>query len=545
MIEFLRESSLFATLDPAHLRWLGTKLERLTVLTGAEIVRQGEPGEVCYLLRGGSAEVLMEQDGSAERRLTTLEPGALFGEAALLTDGSYNVTVRALEACELLALHRDDLLEAMRADREVSARVRELVHLRHLPRRMPGVTAHHRATPEGEEITTLKDPRRGTYFRLSPQGFFIWQRLDGRHTLQDLMLDHLKEYGSFAPQAVSGIVGQLTEAGFAEGVKLSDEALETIAPPTRWERALSGARRVLEWRAVVRGVDTPLTRLYEGGGRLLYTKLAQLVLAVLSLAGLVAFVLGIGDLGAALTETEAGGWLLLLWIPANLVAIFIHEAGHALTTKAYGREVPSVGVGWYWFGPIAYVDTTDMWLAGRWPRIAVSLAGPYADLVLGSVAALAALFTPNPVVAAFLWQFALVSYVGVLINFNPLMEFDGYYILIDLLDRPNLRPEALSWLGRELVPALRKPGGLRGRRLELLYGLGSLLYIALMGVLTVVLYRLIVQDWLAGILPGAVASGMAWVLAAAVVVLASFGVLGELRGRRPTARARQQSNKEV
>ncbi len=538
MIEFLRENSLFSTLDPARLRWLATKLERRTVPTGTEIIRQGEPGEMCYLLRAGSAEVLMKQDGAVERRLATLESGALSGEEALLTDGPHNATVRALEPCELLALHRDDLLEAMRADPQVSERVRELLQLRHLPRQAPGILVHHRATPAGEEITTLKDPRRGTYFRLSPQGFFIWQRLDGGHTLQDLMLDHLKEYGSFAPRAVSGIVGQLTEAGFAEGVKLNDEALETIVPPARWERTLSGARRVLEWRAIVRGVDAPLTRLYEGGGRLLYTKLAQIVLAVLALAGLVAFVLGIGDLGAALTQTEAGGWLLLLWIPANLVAIVIHEAGHAFTTKAYGREVPLVGVGWYWFGPIAYVDTTDMWLAGRWPRIAVSLAGPYADLVLGSVAALVALFTPNPVVAAFLWQFALVSYVSVLINFNPLMEFDGYYILIDLLDRPNLRPEALSWLGRELVPALRKPGGLRGRRLELLYGLGSLLYIALMGVLTVVLYRLIVQDWLAGILPDAVASGMAWVLAAVVVVLVSAGVLGELRGTRPPASTR-------
>ena len=262
MIEFLRENSLFSSLEPARLRWLAARFGRRTVPIGTEIVRQGEPGEVCYLLRGGSAEVLMEQDESVKRRLTVLEPGSHFGEAALLTDGFHNVTVRALETCELLALHRDDLLEAMRADREVGARIRDLVNLRHLPRRMPGVTVHHRATPKGEGITTLKDPQRGTYFRLSPQGFFIWQRLDGRHTLQDLILDRLEEYGSFAPRAVSGIVDQLTEAGFAEGVKLSDEALETIAPPTRWERALSGARRILEWRAVVRGVDAPLTRLY-------------------------------------------------------------------------------------------------------------------------------------------------------------------------------------------------------------------------------------------------------------------------------------------
>lgn len=70
-----------------------------------------------------------------------------------------------------------------------------------------------------------------------------------------------------------------------------------------------------------------------------------------------------------------------------------------------------MGIGWYWFGPVAYVDTSDMWLEGRWPRIAVSIAGPYANLVLGGLAALVA---------------------------------DGYHVLSDLLDRPNLRPRALA-----------------------------------------------------------------------------------------------------
>ena len=59
-----------------------------------------------------------------------------------------------------------------------------------------------------------------------------------------------------------------------------------------------------------------------------------------------------------------------------------------------------MGVGWYWFGPIAYVDTSDMWLAGRKERVFVSLAGPYADLVTGGLAALVAWFVPNPVLSA-------------------------------------------------------------------------------------------------------------------------------------------------
>jgi hypothetical protein len=104
-----------------------------------------------------------------------------------------------------------------------------------------------------------------------------------------------------------------------------------------------------------------------------------------------------------------------------------------------------------------------------------------------------------------LWEFALLSYLGVLLNLNPLMEFDGYYVLSDLLEKPNLRPRALAWLGRDLIPALRTSGGLKGHRLELFYGLASVLYVALMGVLTVVLYRLVVQGWMEGILPDVLA----------------------------------------
>jgi putative peptide zinc metalloprotease protein len=314
-----------------------------------------------------------------------------------------------------------------------------------------------------------------------------------------------------------------------EGARPAGAVLERIARTTGWQRATAVARHLLEWQRSVRGVDRPLSSLYRVGVRLLYSPAGQLALAAVALAGIVAFVLGIGELGAALKGTEAGGWLLLFWVPAYLLAIVVHEAGHAFTTKRYGREVPRVGVGWYWFGPVAYVDTSDMWLEGRWPRIAVSIAGPYANLVLGGLASIAAWFVPSAVLSAALWEFALLSYLAVLLNFNPLMEFDGYYVLSDLLERPNLRPRALAWLGQDLIPALRTSGRLKGHRLELFYGLDSVLYVAFSAVLTVVIYRLVVQGWMEGILPQVLATGLAWALAAAVVVLAVVGVLGELR----------------
>jgi putative peptide zinc metalloprotease protein len=527
---FLKQMSPFSTLDGARLRKLAARLEPKTVPEGATIVRQGEYGEECHLLRSGRVEVVLEEEGREERSLATLEAGSLFGEAALLTDAPRNATVRALEPCELLALRRADLLEALGEDRHAGDRMLELLRLRDRPRRKPGVEAHHRTTPTGETITTVKDPQRGAYYRLSPRGFFLWQRLDGSHTLRDLTLEYMVEFGALAPQAVSDTIGGLGEAGFVEVTRPAGAVLERVTRATGWQRATAAARRLMEWQGSVRGVDGPLGTLYRGGVRLLYSRAGQLALATVALAGIVAFALGIGGLGAAVEGTEAGGWLLLFWVPAYLLAIVVHEAGHAFTTKHFGREVPRVGVGWYWFGPVAYVDTSDMWLEGRWPRIAVSLAGPYANLVLGGLAALVAWFVPSAVLSAALWEFALLSYLAVLFNFNPLMEFDGYYVLSDLLEKPNLRPRALAWLGRDLIPALHAPGGLEGHRFELLYGLASVLYVGFSAVLTVVIYRLVVQGWMEGILPEILAAGLAWALAAAIVVLAAVGVLGELRG---------------
>jgi putative peptide zinc metalloprotease protein len=223
--------------------------------------------------------------------------------------------------------------------------------------------------------------------------------------------------------------------------------------------------------------------------------------------------------------------VLLFFLPASFLAVVLHEVGHALTVKHYGYEVPRAGVGWYWFGPMAFIDSSDMWLAPRGPRIAVNLAGVAANAVLAGIAALAAWVVPHGLLAAALWQFALSSYLMILFNLNPLLEFDGYFVLMDWLERPNLRPKALSWLGQELLPTLKARGlaGLRGHRLEVAYGVGSVLYIGVEAVLSVVLYRLFAEDWLTRIVPDALARNLAWALAALTVVLATAGVIADLR----------------
>jgi CRP-like cAMP-binding protein len=240
----LKQASPFSTLDGERLRHLAARLEHLEVSTGETIIRQGEAGEECYVLRSGRVEVLTSEAQGDERILATLDPGSLFGEAALLTDGTRNATVRALEPCTLLVLRRTDLLEVLGEDRQTRERMLELVRMRDRPRRVRGIEVHHRTTITGETITTLKDARRDTNYRLSPAGWFLWQRLDGEHTLRDLTSEYLATYEASASHAVVEAVVGLVAAGFVEGVKLSPEVI--AEEPTLWQRVRATIRRILE-----------------------------------------------------------------------------------------------------------------------------------------------------------------------------------------------------------------------------------------------------------------------------------------------------------
>ncbi|HEY3067420.1 MAG TPA: cyclic nucleotide-binding domain-containing protein [Methylomirabilota bacterium] len=528
-MNFLKQATPFASLNASRMRRLAARLQEVTVSVGDTVIRQGEPGDTCYVVRSGAVEVLQATDGASERRLAMLHRGALFGEGALLTDAPRNASVRAVEPTELLALRRADLMEAIAEEPDAGLALADLVRIRDRPRRADGIVSVQQSTIDRETITILKDPSRGAYYRLSAEGWFLWQRLDGEHTLRDLTVEYFLHFKALAPHVIVELVGGLARAGFVRTRAVRADVLPWAGRAPAWQRWALRARGVMEWNWTWRGVDRLAARLYAGGAYLLYTRPGLLLLAIIGVGGLIAF---FSTTRSVLHAEKLGGLLLLFLIPARLCSVVLHEGAHALTTKAFGRTVGGAGVGWYWFGPIAFVDTSDMWLAARGPRIAVSLAGACADVVLAGAASLVALVIPSPAAGAVLWQFALLSYLAVLINSNPLLEYDGYYVLTDLLDRPNLRHRALLWIGRDMVPALRsrRLAGLHGHRLEVLYGFATLLYVGVLVALTVVLYRLLLEDWLSARISPWAAAGLVWALAAAVVAVVAAAVVSDLRG---------------
>ena len=166
-------------------------------------------------------------------------------------------------------------------------------------------------------------------------------------------------------------------------------------------------------------------------------------------------------------------WMLGLWLALKVV----HELAHGIACKRYGGDVPEAGVLFLLFTPMAYVNVTSMWrFSSRWHRIIVAAAGMYVELMISFVS-LIIWSRSTGVVADFAFQtFLMASVTTILFNANPLMRFDGYFILSDLLNIPNLYTKGTKWFGDRSkscffgLPATKNICGKDERRCVAAYG---------------------------------------------------------------------------
>ncbi len=148
-------------------------------------------------------------------------------------------------------------------------------------------------------------------------------------------------------------------------------------------------------------------------------------------------------------------WLLSPTGIAAMLLVFVgvkivHELGHAIAAMVYGADCKQIGVMFLFFMPTLYCDVTAAWrLESRVQRIVISAAGVYVELMIALLAAIGWALSGPGIANAVLFQvMALCGISTVLINGNPLMRYDGYYVLSDLLNRPNLSLSAKHELRR-------------------------------------------------------------------------------------------------
>lgn len=366
----------------------------------------------------------------------------------------------------------------------------------------PGLTITPQ--PRGGEIGfVLKDPMNLRYFHLDENQRCLVEMMDGRRTLAEIQEAY---EGQHRPNRLSLEELEAFSAHLLQNGLVHNES--PLAGRMLYERTVRQQQRtfwlkllnVLGYRVPLWNPDRVLTPL-AGLGRFLFGPWMIAAALVFFSAAVALVVTHWRDLLIDLpTFQDFLGWrnLLLFWCILGVVKI-LHELGHGLCCKAMGGSVQGMGVMFLVLFPTLYCNVSDSWtISSKWRRIAISAAGIFVELWIAGVAALTWWLTERgTLIHHGSLALLLVCSVNTLVcNGNPLMRFDGYYILSDWLGAPNLAQQSGQFLQTACLRGLgfhvpwEEPQGrnlLVSRNFLILFGLASLVYRWLLLALTLFL----------------------------------------------------------
>jgi pSer/pThr/pTyr-binding forkhead associated (FHA) protein/Zn-dependent protease len=311
------------------------------------------------------------------------------------------------------------------------------------PRMRSGYALKRLEASEGERRWVLRDLESDRFLRMDDADAELLQLLDGRHSVPELVSEVERREGEAGPARLARLLAELAERGLLSGVTGA-----MAADPTQEGRLRRlAAPREITWS----GAGRLFEQLYRRGGRSLLTRPALAAIAVLMVAGLVAFpYLVLARYGTPFVVAQKVGVGALIFLAGRLAVVTVHEAAHGLVMASYGRRVRRAGLKVLMIFPYAFVDTSEAWFEPRRRRIAISAAGPVSDLSIGGAFALCCVALPAGTIRDIVFQLAFAAYLGALFNLNPFVERDGYQILVDVLREPTLRRRAREQLFRQL-----------------------------------------------------------------------------------------------
>lgn len=524
-MRFIKQSLPFSKISHDRLRWLADHVEEQFVPANTVIFAQGEQGDKCYLIRSGEVIITHRDEHGDTKVLAELVPPVLFGEATLISHTPRNATATTVKDTELLVLDHENLSELIESEQNVANMFMNLMVDRSRPDKNPNVTMHHRRTADGQYITILKNPENGNYFKLSGEGAFIWKQLNGKNTMQDITIALAEQKNIFAPDVVAALISKLTKAGYIHNLEIQDQIISTEKP--FWVKSLSYIRKVLEFRYAFGDSDNLLTRIYQKYVYILFTRPSMIILSLLAFIGVIAFSIKAPQIISQFIHDKSTLFVLFALIPLSIIETILHELGHAFAVKSFKREVHYIGIGWYWTGPIAFTDTTDMWLTTRKPRTMVNLAGIYVDIIVAGIAALCIFFVSGVHLQALLWIFAAYTYYGAFKMLSPLQELDGYYVLMDWLEKNKLRQDAVLWLLKVFPKSFKNPRLFKKHWPEVIYWISCIVYITIVAIITVT-----VLSFIFAVLGRPLNIYLSLAMPFIIVILSSLTIIADIRNQK-------------
>jgi putative peptide zinc metalloprotease protein len=525
----LHKVAPFDTLPPELITPLVERLREKHFDPGEVIVRQGEGASAFYIVERGTADVRMTESTGRERSTGTVKAGEYFGELSLITEQERDDSVIAAEPTTLLALYRSDFYDVLQQGKRYGMGLGFFasINKRTRPKRIADVEIVKHETGTGQISYILHNLRNDKYMSLTEQGLFVWNMMTGDYTLTDIAVAYSSQFHTFSMEGLFGTFGQLQRLGFLE---IDQQKLLRLMPDIRLtprQRVLLTLSKAFRWSYELKHADGLVARVHGALGWLLYARPVLVLYVLLSAVGVPAYVYALGHRPKS---ASLGGLILIGFVLAYILSIFLHEWGHALTVKQMGRRVVGGGLGWMYVSPYVYVNTSDMWLAGKWPRIAVTWAGPTVNLIIGSAASLAAVAATDATVSRFLTQLATINFIFVLANLNPLMELDGYYLLMDWLEIPGLRRKALGFLGAgDFKQCMKERAWSREQKIFAVFGVLIVLYLLLALVQNTVIIRSFFQSGLQHVFGEAGGLVAVWTIILLLSALLILPLVGEMR----------------
>jgi putative peptide zinc metalloprotease protein len=309
----------------------------------------------------------------------------------------------------------------------------------------------------GRTFWVVKEPVGLNYFRFHEEEYAILCMLDGRSSLDDIKDQFERE---FAPQKITyhdllQFVGMLHRSGLVISEAAGQGHQLRLRRDQKKRRELMGKfTNVFALR--FRGVDPErfFNAIYPYFGWFFrwYTVICVLLIG---LAALTLVMVNFDDFSRKLPAFHEffgpKNWFYLA-ITMGVVKV-LHEFGHGLSCKHFGGECHELGAMLLVFTPALYCNVSDSWmLPNKWHRAAIGAAGMYVELFLASIGTFVWWFSSPGLINSIALSVMFICSVSTLVfNGNPLLRFDGYYILMDVLEIPNLRQKATEITRRFFV----------------------------------------------------------------------------------------------
>lgn len=347
----------------------------------------------------------------------------------------------------------------------------------------PQLASHVRLLPQiyrGERWFVLADEAHGHFMRLNQRAYAIVGRLDGEITLKDLHALLNRDDQDISEHEIASLTLQLAKNSALVG-QLPDDIMSLVGGSSKRRK---GSFNPLTIRIPL--VD-PEHLLIKGlpFARLAFTKTAALLWIALVATAIALGITRIDEISASVNLSLLSPANLFLAWGVFVVMKVVHEFAHAFAVKNWGGEVHEMGITLLVFTPVPYVNASSSWtFRSKYHRALVGGAGILVELAIAAVALLVFLgVEPGIVRNIALNAFLIGSLSTLLVNGNPLLRFDGYYVLQDLLELPNLSTRSsqyLRYLTKRYVLKIEdasSPANLQSERGWLVsYGISAAIY---------------------------------------------------------------------